>query len=74
MRQTVGSHDYAVPIRGEDRFHHFVNPPLPTTEFADDALAMVRDIDANATSFLYATAEQKGQRDAVEAPPTPPSG
>jgi ectoine hydroxylase-related dioxygenase (phytanoyl-CoA dioxygenase family) len=67
MRQTRGERDFAVLVRGEDRFHHFVNPPLPTVEFAPDAVAMVARMDEDQTTFLYEGAAQKGRRDALRA-------
>ena len=66
MRQTVGARDYATLVQGEDRFGHFVTPPPPTEEFAPDMVELVRKIAADTTSYLYATADQTGQRDAVK--------
>lgn len=60
MRQTVGARDYAVLVRGRDRFGHFITPPRPTTEFADEALDLIRSIDADTRAYLYAGAAPPG--------------
>jgi ectoine hydroxylase-related dioxygenase (phytanoyl-CoA dioxygenase family) len=67
MRQTRGERDFAVLVRGEDRFGHFVNPPLPTAEFAPEAVAMVMRMDEDQTAYLYEGAARKGHRDALRA-------
>ena len=45
----------AEPELGQDRYRHFVTPPVPTEEFAPDMVDLVRRIDADTTSYLYAT-------------------
>ena len=53
MRQAVGQRDYAVLVRGEDRFGHFVTPPVPTGDFTPDALEMCTQIDKDQVAYYY---------------------
>lgn len=39
VRQTVAKTDFAMPVRGEDRFGHFRHIPSPTEDLADEAIA-----------------------------------
>ncbi|WP_299044562.1 phytanoyl-CoA dioxygenase family protein [uncultured Tateyamaria sp.] len=64
MAQQVGTRDYATPARGTDTYHNFTHVPVPTTNFAPDALALYDDIrraqakvmmkDAKASTEIYA--------------------
>jgi hypothetical protein len=66
MRQTVGARDYAVLVRGENRYGHFVTPPRPMIEFAPEAIELIRTIDADTASYLYADAAAPGRRGALD--------
>ena len=64
MAQEVGTRDYAMPARGEDRHGNFVHVPRPTENFAPDALALYDEIrtaqaqvmmkDAKGSTEIYA--------------------
>lgn len=41
-RQVVASHDFAMLVRGEDRFGHFEPLPEPGSDFGDSALEWLR--------------------------------
>ena len=53
MRQAVGQRDYAVLVRGEDRFGHFLTPPVPTGDFTPDAMEMCTEIDKDQVAYYY---------------------
>ncbi len=53
MRQAVGQRDYAVLVRGEDRFGHFLTPPTPTGDFTPDAMEMCTQIDKDQVVYYY---------------------
>jgi ectoine hydroxylase-related dioxygenase (phytanoyl-CoA dioxygenase family) len=59
MRQAVGTRDYAVLVRGEDRFGHFVTPPAPTGDFTPEALEMCAQIDSEQVAYLYQGTEPR---------------
>ena len=53
MRQVVARHDYAVLVRGEDRFGHFELVPPPEDDLAPEALAWHRRILDAQSEALY---------------------
>ena len=56
MRQVVAERDYAVLVRGEDRFGHFELVPPPEHDFASEAPAWHRRIlDAQAEALYEGT-------------------
>jgi non-heme Fe2+,alpha-ketoglutarate-dependent halogenase len=59
MRQAVGERDYAVLVRGEDRYGHFVTPPAPTGDFTPEALAMCNQIDSEQVAYFYQGTEPR---------------
>ncbi len=44
MAQQVGDKDYAMLVRGEDRFGNFTHVPAPGTNFSAEALALYEEI------------------------------
>lgn len=46
MQQIVGTRDYAMAARGEDRFGHFVHVPRPDALFSKESLAVYEEIRA----------------------------
>jgi hypothetical protein len=59
MRQAVGERDYAVLVRGEDQFGHFLTPPPPTSDFSPETLAMCTRIEQEQASYLYQGTEPR---------------
>jgi len=59
MRQAVGERDFAVLVRGEDRYGHFVAPPRPTGDFTPDALDMCTRIDREQAAYFYQGTEPR---------------
>ena len=56
MRQVVAERDYAVLVRGKDRFGHFELVPPPEHDFAPEALVWHRRIlDAQAEALYEGT-------------------
>jgi ectoine hydroxylase-related dioxygenase (phytanoyl-CoA dioxygenase family) len=53
VRQTAGPKDYATPVRGVDRFHHFDYEPVPQTDFGEQELAAHKRITEEANKILY---------------------
>lgn len=47
MAQKVGTKDYAMPARGSDTHGNFVHVPVPTQNFAPEALTLYDDIRAS---------------------------
>ncbi|MEM8653231.1 MAG: phytanoyl-CoA dioxygenase family protein [Pseudomonadota bacterium] len=46
MTQEVGTQDYAMPARGTDAYGNFIHVPVPTANFAPEALALYDEIRA----------------------------
>ena len=61
MRQVAGPRDYAVLVRGEDRYGHFIEPPRPTADFAPEAVAYHDAMVAEQASYLYREVEGQGK-------------
>ena len=40
-------------VRGEDRFGHFLTPPVPTGDFTSDAMEMCTQIDKDQVIYYY---------------------
>lgn len=53
MRQVVASQDFAMLVRGEDRFGHFVPVPAPSDDLSPEALAWHRRILGTQNTALY---------------------
>lgn len=53
MRQTVAARDFAVLVRGEDRYGHFELVPPPEEDLAPDALSWHRRILGAQADALY---------------------
>jgi ectoine hydroxylase-related dioxygenase (phytanoyl-CoA dioxygenase family) len=59
MRQAVGERDFAVLVRGEDRYGHFVTLPAPTGDFMPEALEMCTEIDREQAAYFYRGTEPR---------------
>ncbi len=57
-RQVVGQQDFAMLVRGEDRYDHFITVPPPQTDLSDQALAWHRRILSAQNEALYDGADQ----------------
>ena len=53
MRQMVAEKDFAVLVRGKDRFGHFEHVPAPAADMDDEAVAWHRHILAAQNGALY---------------------
>ncbi|MGQ0577634.1 MAG: phytanoyl-CoA dioxygenase family protein [Betaproteobacteria bacterium] len=53
VRQTAGPKDYAVLVRGVDRFHHFDYEPAPRVDLGDEEVATHKRITEEANQILY---------------------
>ncbi len=60
IKQQVSDQDYAVLVRGEDRFGHFLTFPAPTRNFAPDALVRYDEIRAAQAKAMMSGARKKG--------------
>ena len=58
MRQSVAEHDYAVLVRGEDRYGHFELVPAPTHDLSPEGLSWHRQILAAQSQALYEGADE----------------
>lgn len=58
MRQVVAREDFAVLVRGEDRYGHFRHVPAPAGDLSQEALAWHRRILSAQNEVLYEGAEQ----------------
>ena len=61
MEQRVGTNDYVMQARGEDRFGNFVHTPVPTADFAPDALALYDEIRAEQSKTMMKGATGKNE-------------
>jgi len=59
MKQVEGDGDYAVLVRGEDRFGHFRLADAPTEAFAPDAVARAVEVTELHKKILFRGADQK---------------
>ena len=66
VRQVVAKQDYAMLVRGEDRFGHFNLVPPPQDDLSDQSLSWHRRILIAQNEALYQGVE--GAQDAVQAP------
>ena len=57
VRQVVGKDDYAMLVRGEDRYGHFKLVPPPRADLSDEAMAWHARILAAQNEAIYAGAE-----------------
>ena len=57
MRQVVAPEDFAMLVRGQDRFGHFQLVPPPEEDLSDQAMAWHRRVLAAQNQALYANAE-----------------
>jgi hypothetical protein len=57
VRQVVAETDFAMLVRGEDRFGHFQHVPSPAGDLTDDAIAWRRHILTAQNEALYDGAE-----------------
>ena len=53
VRQTAGPKDYAVLVRGVDRFHHFDYEPAPQADFGEQERATHKRNTEEANKILY---------------------
>ncbi len=53
VRQTVAREDFAMLVRGEDRYGHFLPVPAPRQDLSDDALAWHRRILTAQNETMY---------------------
>lgn len=53
VRQTVAKRDYAMLVRGEDRFGHFDHVVSPTSDMAAEAVALHRQILTAQNEAMY---------------------
>ena len=58
MRQVVAKEDFAMLVRGKDRFGHFQHVPAPRGDLTGDALAWHRRIRAAQNDAIYDAADQ----------------
>ena len=58
VRQVVAKHDFAVLVRGEDKFGHFQHVPAPTRDMDDDAITWHRRILSAQNEAIYEGAKQ----------------
>ncbi len=66
MRQVVGGKDFAVLVRGEDRFGHFEPMAPPKGDFDPGDVARVMAARALEEEYYYADASKAGRRQRVE--------
>ncbi len=59
MKQTVAQHDYAMLVRGKDRYGNFIHVPAPEEDLSADGLAWHNRI---------LTAKNEAMYDGVEKP------
>ena len=59
MKQVVGDVDYAMLVRGEDRYGHFAPLPEPAFDFAPDKLAAIDAMLRDESVYLYAGAHDR---------------
>ena len=57
VRQTVAREDFAILVRGEDRYGNFVQVPTPTEDLSKDALAWHNRIMITQNEAIYEGAE-----------------
>jgi len=60
-RQLVGEWDSAALVRGEDRYHHFAQAPVPTRDMDPDAVAF-HERAANAVREILFTGAERVRR------------
>jgi non-haem Fe2+, alpha-ketoglutarate-dependent halogenase len=53
VRQAAGAVDSALLVRGEDRYHHFLEDPQPKADFDRDALAAHKAACERSRQFLF---------------------
>lgn len=58
MRQEVGARDFAMPVRGADRFGHFVHVPPPEQLFSSESLALYDEIRAEQAKTMMKGASE----------------
>ena len=58
VRQTVADHDYAMLVRGEDRFGHFVHVPSPEEDLSADGLSWHNRILSAQNEAMYEGVEK----------------
>ncbi len=58
VRQVVAKEDFAVLVRGEDKFGHFRHVPSPTRDMDDDATAWHRRILSTQNEAIYQGTKQ----------------
>jgi ectoine hydroxylase-related dioxygenase (phytanoyl-CoA dioxygenase family) len=58
VRQVVAKQDFAVLVRGEDKFGHFQHVPAPTRDMDDDAITWHRRILSAQNEAIYEGAKQ----------------
>ena len=60
IKQRVADEDYAMLVRGTDRFNHFKSVPAPTQNFAPEALARYDDIRRAQAKAMMSGAKKQG--------------
>lgn len=60
IKQQVADEDYAMLVRGTDRFNNFKTVPAPTQNFAPDALAQYDEIRRAQAKAMMAGAKKQG--------------
>ncbi len=58
MKQEVGTRDYAMHARGEDRYGHFTHVPRPEALFSQDSLAQYDEIRAEQAKTMMKGASE----------------
>lgn len=53
VRQTAGPKDYAMLVRGVDRFHHFDYEPEPQVDLGEAEVAVHKRVTEEANNILY---------------------
>ena len=61
MEQRVGSRDYVMPARGEDRFGNFVHTPMPKSNFDAESLGIYDEIRAEQSKTMMKDATGKNE-------------
>ena len=59
VRQTSGTRDTAMLVRGEDTYHNFDPEPVPVADFHPDAVAFHAKSYDDTTKILYAGAAKR---------------
>ncbi|MFV2031449.1 MAG: phytanoyl-CoA dioxygenase family protein [Gammaproteobacteria bacterium] len=67
VRQSVAKTDFAMLVRGEDRFNHFQHLPEPKAEFDEAGMSWHRKMIAAHNEALYQGAENRDSAPEIES-------